>query len=144
MELKDLMSAFADDFGLRETQPDEFGAYEFTIDDFRLSFSVTADGRSMLILSPVADLPETGRERLLGAILESFSSRDAVCTLEPGRDRLFLQRLDPIDGLDLGRFKANLESFVIKARSWRRLISSYNDAVAGARAESRGREGERT
>lgn len=125
MELKDIIKAFADDFGTGELRADASGAYAFDIDDFRVSFSETADGRSVLMRAEIAELPATGRERLLRTLLESFGSRTAVCSLEPGGERLFLQRTDALDGLDLGRLEANLESFVNELQAWRDLISDY-------------------
>lgn len=134
-ELKDIIAAFADDFGTGEVRADASGAYEFDIDDFRVSFSATEDCRSVLMRTEVADLPDSGRERLLRILLESFGSRTAVCSLKPGGRGLCLQRTDALDGLDLGRFESNLESFVNAARSLRGLISDYAD-VAGEQAAS--------
>ena len=131
MELKDIIGEFAVDFGAGRARPNEAGAYEFDIDALRVVFSEAGDGRSVLTLSAIADLPSAGRERLFEVLLGSSGTDPAAFSLKPGGSRLFLQRVDRLDGLDRARFEANLDSFLATAHRWRRLLAEY-EAVLSA------------
>lgn len=140
MELKDVIDQFAEDFGVGGVRPDENGAYAFDIDSLRVVFSKTEGGRSMMTLSAIADLPAAGRERLFQILLESSGTDSTMFSLEPGGNRLFLQRVDGLDNLDLARFEANLDSFLATAHRWRRLLAEY-EAVLSA-SDGKGKSGE--
>lgn len=134
------MAEFADACCAGETRPNAEGAYEFDIDGDRVSFSVTPDSRLMLTKTEIGDLPDVGREHLLRTILESSAASADTVSLEPGGDRLFLQRTGRLDGLDFGQFKADLVSFLSAAQSWRGLLAGYADVSEAIAAESKREE----
>lgn len=130
---EEIIGLFAEEVGLGEVRPNAAGAYHFDIDGMTVAFRETADASGLLVYGEVGALPPEGDELFCRVMLQSMFAEGelsgAAFSIHPETDRVFLQRLMPLEGLDLPRFKALLEAFVNELEKWRGILSDYSPAT---------------
>lgn len=133
MEIADLMKKFTDAVGIDAIEPDDSGAYHFAIDNMVVVFAERKDSRELLTVAEVGEPPPDGRERLYRTLLESAflgeGTDGAAFSIERGSGQVCLHRADPLDLMDLDRFRGMLERFVNVLENWRRLVADYRAEV---------------
>lgn len=152
MELKELIGQFAKEVGITDAAADETGAFHFAIDDMTVSFEADEASGELATYAQVGELPPEGREQLYRLMMEAMfrgeGTGGATLSIAPDSDRICLHRIDPLDALDLERFKAKLERFVNVLEEWRKLLADFRAVIpaverAAAEAEEENREFER-
>lgn len=142
MELKELIAAFAAEAGITETPvADDAGGYTFEIDGMTVSFLEKADGRELLTVAEVGELPDSGEKSIFRYLMESMfrdgGSGGAIFSLEPGTKRIWAHRRDFLPAMDGESFRSMLERFVNGMEEWRRIVAGLSDlAPKLAEAES--------
>lgn len=135
MELKELMSAFAEKFGLGEIKADENGAYALSFDDFDVGFKEGAEG-SLLLVSPFATKPLEGADRiaeiLLGANHLFMATGGATIALDNESGEYVLQRSAPLSIHDAASFVELVEGFVNKLEELKSLVTEFRPAFEKA------------
>ena len=128
MDIKELMEAFARDFGVEGVAADEDGVYTLSIDDMAVSFAETPDAR-LATWAEVCEPPPEGREHLYRTLMEAMfmgeGTGGAAFTIERETGKVYLHRFDALVALDGESFKAMLENFVNVLEEWRGLIADF-------------------
>lgn len=93
-------------------------------------------GDLLLLRAEIGDLPETGREPLLTAVLEAnhlyAGTGGGTLALEPGAPRLVLQKYTWFERLDPDAVPDLIARFAATADSWRRLLADYSPASSAS------------
>lgn len=135
MEISELMKKFTDVVGIDAIEPDDNGAYHFEIDGMVVSFAERKDTRELLTVAEVGEPPPDGRELLYRTLLESAflgeGTDGAAFSIERGSGQVCLHRADPLDLMDLDRFRGMLERFVNVLENWRRLVADFRETAPG-------------
>lgn len=129
MELKDLVAAFASEVGVTDFEPDEDGAYEFSIDDIAMMVMLDGKGTHLAFYAELDEPPAEGREQAYRALLEASFPRGGVAkasfSIDGESGRICLHRVELLADLDYDAFKAALEEFVNVADDWRRNLAKF-------------------
>lgn len=112
-------------------RPEEDGSVCLAVDDFAVAFREIADGRELLMWSPLAERPpeiaDSLNELLLRANFLGALTGGAVLSLSEGGERICLHRRLALAGLDAEAFREAFEDFVEAAIVWRRQIEDAVD-----------------
>ena len=133
MEFSELMRRFGEEFGLDDFKPSEDGLWNVAIDGLRIAFAEMADPPRARMLALLCPLPVQGREAFLQALMDAmFMGRatDGASFFVDEKDRVFLQRTDPLPLLDYEAFKMTLGRFANVLEQWRDVVAEFG-AVAG-------------
>lgn len=126
--LEGLLEAAGITDGIR---PEEDGSVCLAVDDFAVAFREIADGRELLMWSPLAERPpeiaDSLNELLLRANFLGALTGGAVLSLSEGGERICLHRRLALAGLDAEAFREAFEDFVEAAIAWRRQLEDAVD-----------------
>lgn len=132
MTMMELLEGLAQAAGIADgIRPDEDGSVCLAVDDFAVAFREIADGRELLMWSPLAEQPPEIADRLNELLLRAnflgALTGGAVLSLSEGGERICLHRRLPLAGLDAEAFREAFETFVEAALAWRRQIGDAVD-----------------
>ena len=127
MTMMELLEGLAQAAGITDgIRPDEDGSVCLAVDDFAVAFREIADGRELLVWSPLAERPPEIADRLNDLLLRAnflgALTGGAVLSLSEGGERICLHRRLTLAGLDDESFREAIEDFVEAAIAWRRQI----------------------
>lgn len=144
MKLDEIMAAFAAETGAGEFAAGGDGVYHLEVDEMPVTFREDGETGRLVTRGEVARVPEEDRERLSRILMESMylwaGTGGASFAVDPGTDRLLLQRTDSLKALDVGGFKAMLEAFANELASWREMVEgvcAVGETLETVRAEER-------
>lgn len=134
MTFEEIIGKLGEDAGVEGGYPvDEDGVVRLVFDDaFFLGLMEVESDDSLLMWSPVAELPEAGGAKLPVEILKAnfFGRASAGCTLSLSDEGIvFIHCQLSLAGLEHDEFRRRLEGLVASAVEWRRIIESCRDGV---------------
>ena len=135
MELKELMSAFAERLGIEGIEVKD-GICSMTIDDIPMDFTETPDGLAVVGVAVVGEPPPDKREAfyemLLQANTQLYGTQGIALGKSPDTGEIMLIGGLPFKGLELQEFCKDLDEFVSKAEEWREALENFRPAAEEA------------
>ena len=135
MELKELMSAFAEKLGIDGIEVKD-GICSMTIDDIPMDFTETPDGLAVVGVAVVGEPPPDKREAfyemLLQANTQLYGTQGIALGKSPDTGEIMLIGGLPFKGLELKEFCKDLDEFVSKAEEWREALENFRPAAEEA------------
>lgn len=135
MELKELMTAFAETLGI-EGIAVENGTCSLTIDDIPMEFTESPDGLAVVGAAVVGEPPPDKREAfyemLLQANTQLYGTQGIALGKSPDTGEIMLIGGLPFKGLELQEFCKDLDEFVSKAEEWREALENFRPAAEEA------------
>ena len=135
MELKDLMSAFAERLGIEGIEVKD-GVCSMTIDDIPMDFTETPDGLAVVGAAVVGEPPPDKREAFYEMLLEAntqlYGTKGIAMGKSPDTGEIMLIGGLPFKGLELKEFCKALDEFVSKAEEWRETVENFRPAAEEA------------
>ena len=135
MELKELMSAFAEKLGI-EGIAVENGTCSLTIDDIPMEFTESPDGLAVVGVAVIGEPPPEKREAfyemLLQANTQLYGTKGIALGKSPDTGEIMLIGGLPFKGLELQEFCKDLDEFVSKAEEWREALENFRPAAEEA------------
>ena len=125
MELKELMSAFAEKLGI-EGIAVENGTCSLTIDDIPMEFTESPDGLAVVGVAVIGEPP------LLEANTQLYGTQGIALGKSPDTGEIILIGGLPFKGLELQEFCKDLDEFVSKAEEWRETVENFRPAAEEA------------
>ena len=135
MELKELMSAFAEKLGI-EGIAVENGTCSLTIDDIPMEFTESPDGLAVVGVAVIGEPPPDKREAfyemLLQANTQLYGTQGIALGESPDTGEIILIGGLPFKGLELQEFCKDLDEFINKAEEWRETVENFRPAAEEA------------
>ena len=135
MELKELMSAFAEQLGIEGIEVKD-GVCAMTIDDIPMEFTESPDGLAVVGVAVVGEPPPDKREAfyemLLQANTQLYGTQGIALGKSPDTGEIMLIGGLPFKGLELQEFCKDLDEFVSKAEEWREALENFRPAAEEA------------
>ena len=135
MELKELMSAFAERLGIEGIEVKD-GICSMTIDDIPMDFTETPDGLAVVGVAVVGEPPPDKREAfyemLLQANTQLYGTQGIALSRLPDTGEIGLIGGLPFKGLELKEFCKSLDEFINKAEEWRETVENFRPAAEEA------------
>ena len=135
MELKELMSAFAETLGIEGIEVND-GVCSMTIDDIPMEFSETPDGTAVVGVAVIGEPPPEKREDFYEMLLEAntqlYGTKGVALTKLPDTGEIALIGGLPFKGLEMKEFCKDLDEFVSKAEEWREAVENFRPAAEEA------------
>ena len=135
MELKELMSAFAETLGIEGIEVKD-GVCSMTIDDIPMDFTETPDGLAVVGVAVVGEPPPDKREAfyemLLKANTQLYGTQGIALGKSPDTGEIILIGGLPFKGLEIKEFCKDLDEFVSKAEEWRETVEDFRPAAEEA------------
>ena len=135
MELKELMSAFAETLGIEGGEVKE-GICSMTIDDIPMEFTESPGGEAVVgaavIGEPPPDKREAFYEMLLQANTQLYGTQGIALSRLPDTGEIGLIGGLPFKGLEIKEFCKCLDEFVSKAEEWRETVEDFRPAAEEA------------
>ena len=135
MELKELMSAFAETLGIDGIEVKD-GVCSMTIDDIPLEFTESPGGEAVVgaavIGEPPPDKREAFYEMLLQANTQLYGTQGIALGISPDTGEVILIGGLPFKGLELKEFCQDLDNFINKAEEWRETVENFRPAAEEA------------
>ncbi len=135
MELKELMTAFAERLGIEGIEVKD-GICSMTIDDIPMDFTETPDGLAVVGVAVVGEPPPDKREAfyemLLQANTQLYGTQGIALGKSPDTGEIMLIGGLPFKGLELQEFCKDLDEFVSKAEEWRETVENFRPAAEEA------------
>ena len=135
MELKELMSAFAERLGIEGIEVKD-GICSMTIDDIPMDFTETPDGLAVVGVAVVGEPPPDKREAfyemLLQANTQLYGTQGIALGKSPDTGEIMLIGGLPFKGLELKEFCKDLDEFINKAEEWRETVENFRPAAEEA------------
>ena len=135
MELKELMSAFAETLGIEGIEV-ENGTCSLTIDDIPMDFTETPDGLAVVGAAVVGEPPPDKREAFYEMLLEAntqlYGTKGIALGKSPDTGEIMLIGGLPFKGLELKEFCKGLDEFINKAEEWRETVENFRPAAEEA------------
>ena len=135
MELKELMTAFAETLGI-EGIAVENGTCSLTIDDIPMEFTESPDGLAVVGVAVIGEPPPDKREAfyemLLQANTQLYGTQGIALGKSPDTGEIILIGGLPFKGLELQEFCKDLDEFVSKAEEWRETVENFRPAAEEA------------
>ena len=135
MELKELMSAFAEKLGI-EGIAVENGTCSLTIDDIPMEFTESPDGLAVVGVAVIGEPPPEKREAFYEMLLEAntqlYGTKGIALGKSPDTGEIMLIGGLPFKGLELQEFCKDLDEFVSKAEEWREALENFRPAAEEA------------
>ena len=135
MELKELMTAFAETLGI-EGIAVENGTCSLTIDDIPMEFTESPDGLAVVGAAVIGEPPPEKREEfyamLLRANTQLYGTQGIALGISPDTGEIILIGGLPFKGLEMEEFCKSLDEFVSKAEEWREALENFRPAAEEA------------
>ena len=135
MELKELMSAFAERLGIEGIEVKD-GICSLTIDDIPMDFTESPDGLAVVGAAVIGEPPPEKREAfyemLLQANTQLYGTQGIALGISPDTGEIILIGGLPFKGLELQEFCKDLDEFVSKAEEWRETVENFRPAAEEA------------
>ena len=135
MELKELMTAFAETLGIDGIDVKD-GICSMTIDDIPMEFTESPGGEAVVgvavIGEPPADKREAFYEMLLEANTQLYGTLGVALSKLPDTGEIALIGGLPFKGLELKEFCKGLDEFINKAEEWRETLENFRPAAEEA------------
>ena len=135
MELKELMTAFAETLGI-EGIAVENGTCSLTIDDIPMEFTESPDGLAVVGVAVIGEPPPEKREAfyemLLNANTQLYGTQGIALGKSPDTGEIILIGGLPFKGLEMEEFCKDLDEFVSKAEEWRETVENFRPAAEEA------------
>ena len=135
MELKELMSAFAETLGIEGIEVKD-GVCSMTIDDIPMEFTESPDGLAVVGVAVIGEPPPDKREAfyemLLQANTQLYGTQGIALGKSPDTGEIALIGGLPFKGLELQEFCKDLDEFVSKAEEWRETVENFRPAAEEA------------
>ena len=123
MELKELMSAFAETLGIEGIEVKD-GICSMTIDDIPMEFTESPGGEAVIGVAVIGEPPPDKREAfyemLLQANTQLYGTQGIALSRLPDTGEIGLIGGLPFKGLELKEFCKSLDEFINKAEEWLR------------------------
>ena len=135
MELKELMSAFAERLGIEGIEVKD-GVCSMTIDDIPMDFTESPGGEAVIGAAVVGEPPPEKREAFYEMLLEAntqlYGTKCIALSRLPDTGEIMLIGGLPFKGLELQEFCKDLDEFVSKAEEWREALENFRPAAEEA------------
>ena len=135
MELKELMSAFAERLGIEGIEVKD-GICSMTIDDIPMEFTESPGGEAVIGVAVIGEPPPDKREAfyemLLQANTQLYGTQGIALGKSPDTGEIMLIGGLPFKGLELKEFCKDLDEFVSKAEEWREALENFRPAAEEA------------
>ena len=135
MELKELMSAFAETLGIEGIEVKD-GICSMTIDDIPMEFTESPGGEAVVGVAVIGEPPPEKREAfyemLLQANTQLYGTQGIALGKSPDTGEIILIGGLPFKGLELQEFCKDLDEFVSKAEEWRETVENFRPAAEEA------------
>ena len=135
MELKELMSAFAERLGIEGIEVKD-GVCSMTIDDIPMDFTESPGGEAVIGAAVVGEPPPDKREAFYEMLLEAntqlYGTKGIAMGKSPDTGEIMLIGGLPFKGLELKEFCKALDEFVSKAEEWREALENFRPAAEEA------------
>lgn len=137
MELKELMSAFAEKLGIEGIEVKD-GVCSMTIDDIPMEFTESPDGLAVVGVAVIGEPPPEKREAFYEMLLEAntqlYGTMGVALSKLLGTGEIALIGGLPFKGLEMEEFCKDLDEFVSKAEQWRETVENFRPAAEEAAA----------
>ena len=135
MELKELMSAFAETLGIDGIEVKD-GICSMTIDDIPMEFTESPGGEAVVGVAVIGEPPPDKREAfyemLLQANTQLYGTQGIALGISPDTGEVILIGGLPFKGLELKEFCKDLDEFINKAEEWRETVENFRPAAEEA------------
>ena len=135
MELKELMTAFAETLGIEGIEVKE-GICSMTIDDIPMEFTESPGGEAVVGVAVIGEPPPVKREAfyemLLQANTQLYGTQGIALGISPDTGEIILIGGLPFKGLEIEEFCKDLDEFVGKAEEWRETVENFRPAAEEA------------
>jgi hypothetical protein len=135
MELKELMTAFAETLGIEGIEVKE-GICSMTIDDIPMEFTESPDGLAVVGVAVIGEPPPDKREAfyemLLNANTQLYGTQGIALGISPDTGEIIMIGGLPFKGLEIEEFCKDLDEFVGKAEEWRETVENFRPAAEEA------------
>ena len=135
MELKELMTAFAETLGIEGIEVKE-GICSMTIDDIPMEFTESPGGEAVIGVAVIGEPPPDKREAFYEMLLEAntqlYGTQGIALGEPPDTGEIILIGGLPFKGLELQEFCKDLDEFVSKAEEWREALENFRPAAEEA------------
>ena len=135
MELKELMSAFAETLGIDGIEVKD-GICSMTIDDIPMEFTESPGGEAVIGVAVIGEPPPEKREAFYEMLLEAntqlYGTQGIALGKSPDTGEIMLIGGLPFKGLELQEFCKDLDEFVSKAEEWREAVENFRPAAEEA------------
>ncbi len=135
MELKELMTAFAETLGIEGIEVKE-GICSMTIDDIPMEFTESPDGLAVVGVAVIGEPPPEKREAfyemLLNANTQLYGTQGIALGISPDTGEIILIGGLPFKGLEIEEFCKDLDKFVGKAEECREMVENFRPAAEEA------------
>ena len=135
MELKELMSAFAETLGIDGIEVTD-GICSMTIDDIPMEFTESPGGEAVVGVAVIGEPPPDKREAFYEMLLEAntqlYGTLGVALTKLPESGEIALIGGLPFKGLEMKEFCRGLDDFINKAEEWRETLENFRPAAEEA------------
>ena len=135
MDLKELMSAFAEQLGIEGIEVKD-GVCSMAIDDIPMDFTETPDGLAVVGAAVVGEPPPDKREAFYEMLLEAntqlYGTNGIALGKSPDTGEIMLIGGLPFKGLELKEFCKDLDEFISKAEECREMLENFRPAAEEA------------
>ena len=135
MELKELMSAFAETLGIDGIEVKD-GVCSMTIDDIPMEFTESPGGEAVVGVAVIGEPPPDKREAFYEMLLEAntqlYGTLGVALSKLPDSGEIALIGGLPFKGLELKEFCKGLDEFINKAEEWREALENFRPAAEEA------------
>ena len=135
MELKELMTAFAETLGIEGIEVKE-GICSMTIDDIPMEFTESPGGEAVIGVAVIGEPPPDKREAfyemLLQANTQLYGTQGIALGESPDTGEIILIGGLPFKDLEVKEFCKSLDEFVSKAEEWRETVENFRPAAEEA------------
>ena len=135
MELKELMTAFAETLGIEGIEVKE-GICSMTIDDIPMEFTESPGGEAVIGVAVIGEPPPEKREAFYEMLLEAntqlYGSEGIALSKLPDTGEIGLIGGLPFKDLEVKDFCKSLDEFVSKAEEWREALENFRPAAEEA------------
>ena len=135
MELKELMTAFAETLGIEGIEVKE-GICSMTIDDIPMEFTESPGGEAVIGVAVIGEPPPDKREAfyemLLQANTQLYGTQGIALGKSPDTGEIILIGGLPFKGLELKEFCKDLDEFINKAEEWRETVENFRPVAEKA------------
>ena len=130
MELKELMTAFAETLGIEGIEVKE-GICSMTIDDIPMEFTESPGGEAVVGVAVIGEPPPEKREAFYEVLLQANTQLYGTQGIALGKSIILIGGL-PFKGLEIKEFCKGLDEFVSKAEEWRETVENFRPAAEEA------------
>ena len=135
MELKELMSAFAETLGIDGIEVKD-GICSMTIDDIPMEFTESPGGEAVVGVAVIGEPPSDKREAFYEMLLEAntqlYGTLGVALSKLPDSGEIALIGGLPFKGLEMKEFCQGLDEFLNKAEEWRETLENFRPAAEEA------------